>query len=58
MRKPEGRRPLGRGKLRWMDNIKIDHRETGCGGMDWINQALARDKWRTLMNLIMNFRVP
>jgi len=55
--KPEGKRPLGRLRLRWEDNIKIDLQEVGCGRMDWIEQA--RDsRWRTLVNAVMNLRVP
>jgi hypothetical protein len=56
--KPEGRRPLGRSRRRWEDNIKMDLREVGWGGMDWINLAQDRDRWRALVNEIMNLRVP
>jgi hypothetical protein len=56
--KPEGRRPLGRPRRRWEDNIKIDLREVGWGGMDWINLAQDRDRWRALVNAVMNLRVP
>jgi hypothetical protein len=56
--KPEGRKPLGRPRRRWEDNIKMDLREVGCGGMDWINLAQDRDRWRALMNAVMNLRVP
>jgi hypothetical protein len=56
--KPEGRRPLGRPRRRWEDNIKMDLREVGCGGMDWINLAEDRDRWRALVNAVMNLRVP
>jgi hypothetical protein len=56
--KPEGRRPLGRPKRRWEDNIKMDLREVGWGGMDWINLAEDRDRWRALVNSVMNLRVP
>jgi hypothetical protein len=49
--KLEGKRPLGRPRLRWVDNIKIDLREIGWGGMDW-------DQWRALVNTVMNLRVP
>jgi hypothetical protein len=56
--KPEGRRPLGRPRCRWEDNIKMDLREIGWGSMDWINLAQDRDKWRALVNAVMNLRVP
>jgi hypothetical protein len=56
--KPEGRRPLGRPRRRWEDNIKMDLREVGWGGMDWINLAQNRDRWRALVNAVMNLRVP
>jgi hypothetical protein len=52
--KPEGKRPLGRPRCRWMDNIKIDHSEIGWDVMDWINLAQDRDQWRALVNTIMN----
>jgi len=55
---PEGNRPLGRSKRRWEDNIKMDLQEVGCGGMDWIELAQARDRWRELVNAVMNLRVP
>ena len=48
MRKPEGKRPLGRPRRRWEDNIKEDRQEVGCGGMDWIDLAQDRDSWRAL----------
>jgi hypothetical protein len=54
--KQEGKRPLGRPGCRWVDNIKMDHVETGWGGMDWIDLAQDRDKWRALVNAVMNFR--
>jgi hypothetical protein len=54
--KPEGKRPLGR-HARWEDNIKMDFREVGCGGMDWIELAQDKDRWRALANVVMNFRV-
>jgi hypothetical protein len=56
--KPEGRRPLGRPRLRWVDNIKIDLREIGWHGVDWIYMVQDRDQWRALVNTVMNFRVP
>jgi hypothetical protein len=56
--KPEGKRPLGRPRRSWVDNIKIDFRETGCGGVDWIDLAQNRDQWRAFVNTVMNFRVP
>jgi hypothetical protein len=56
--KSDGKRPLGRPRRRWVDNIKMDLRETGCGGMDWIDLAQNRDKWRALVNTIMKLRVP
>jgi hypothetical protein len=55
--KPEGKRPLCRPKHRWEDNIKADLQEVGCGGMDWSELAKNRDRWRALMNAVMNFRV-
>ena len=56
--KPEGKRPLGRPRHRWEDNIKMDLQGVGCGGMDWIELAQDRDKWRALVNTVMNRRVP
>ena len=58
MRKSEGKRPLGRPKPRWDDNIKMGLQEVGCGGMDWIELAQDRDRWRALLNAVMNLRVP
>jgi hypothetical protein len=55
--KPEGRRPLGRPRRRWEDNIKMDLQEVGCGDMDWIDMAQDRDSWRTFVNAAMNLRV-
>ena len=56
--KPEGRRPLGRPRRRWVDNIRTDLQEVGCGYMDWIVLAQDRDRWRTLVSAVMNLRVP
>jgi hypothetical protein len=56
--KPEGKRPLGRPKRRWEDNIKMDLQAVGCGGMDWIDLAQARERWRALVIAVMNIRVP
>ena len=58
LRKPEGRRPLGRPRRRWVDNIRMDLQEVGCGYMDWIGLAQDRDRWRTLVSAVMNLRVP
>jgi hypothetical protein len=56
--KPEGKRPLGRPRRKWVYNIKIDLREMGYDGMDWIYLAQDRDQWRALVNTVMNLRVP
>jgi len=56
--KPEGRRPLGRSSNRWVDNIRMDLQEVGCGYMDWFGLAQDRDKWWTLVSAVMNLRVP
>jgi hypothetical protein len=56
--KPEGKRPLERPRRRWEDNIKMDLQEVGCGGMDWIELAQDRERWRVLVNVVMNLRVP
>ena len=56
--KPEGRRPLGRPRRRWVDNIRMDLQKVGCGYMDWIGLAQDRDRWRTLVSAVMNLRVP
>jgi len=58
MGKPEGKRPLGRPRLRWEDNIKMDVQEMGCGAMDWIELAQDRDRCRALVNVVMNLRFP
>jgi hypothetical protein len=55
---PEGRRPLGRPRRRWVDNIKMDLREVGWVGRDWIVLAQDRDRWRAYVNVVMNLRVP
>jgi hypothetical protein len=55
---PKGRRPLGRPRRRWEDNIKMDLREIGFGDVDWIDLAQDRDRWRALVNTVMNLRVP
>jgi hypothetical protein len=52
------RKPLGRPRPGWEDNIKMDLQEVGCGGMDWIDLAEDRDRWRALVNAVMNLRVP
>jgi len=57
--KAEGKRPLGRRWRRWVDNIRMDLQEVGCGGMDWIGQAQDRESWwRMLVSAVMNLRVP
>ena len=56
VRKPEGRRPLWRPRRRWVDNIRMDLEEVVCGYMDWIGLAQDRDRWRTLVSVVMNFR--
>ena len=56
--KPEGKRPLRRPRRRWVDNIRTDLQEVGCGYMDWIGPAQDRDSWRTLVRAVMNLRVP
>jgi hypothetical protein len=56
--RPEGRRPLGRPRRRWEDNIKMDLREIGFGDVDWIHWTQDRDRWRALVNTVMNLRVP
>jgi hypothetical protein len=56
--KPEGRRPLGRPRRRWVDNNKMDLREIGWDGVDWVDLAQDRDEWRALVNTVMNLWVP
>ena len=56
--KPEGSRPLERPRRRWEDNVKMDLQEVGCGSIDWIDLAQDRDRWRALVNGVMNIRVP
>jgi hypothetical protein len=58
VRKPEGRRPLGRPRHGWVDNIKMDLRETGWDDMDWIDLTQNRDRWWALVNTVINLRVP
>jgi len=58
MGKPEGRRPLGRPRRRWVYNIRMDLQVLGCGYMDWIALAQDRDRWRTLVSAVMDLRVP
>jgi hypothetical protein len=55
---PEGKRPLGKPRRRWVDNIKMDLREIGWDGGDWIDLAQDRDQWRALVNAVMNLRIP
>jgi hypothetical protein len=55
--KPEGKRPMGRPRRRWEDNIRIDLQGVRCGGMDWIGLAQDRDRWRALVNVVMIHRV-
>jgi hypothetical protein len=55
--RPEGKRPLGRPRHRWEDNIKMDLREIGTDGANWIRLAQYRGKWRAFMNMVMNLRV-
>jgi len=58
MGRPEGKRPLGRPRIRWEDNIKMDFQKVGWGGMDWIDVAQDRDRLRALVNAVMKLRVP
>ena len=56
--KPEGKRPLGRPRRRWEDNIKMDLQEVGCGGVNWIDVVQDSDWWRALVTAVVNLRVP
>jgi len=56
--KPEGKRQLGKPRSRWEENIKMDIQELGCGGIDWIELAKDMDRWRALVTMVMNLRVP
>ena len=56
--KPEGKRPMGKPRRRWADNIRMELQELGCGYMEWIGLAQDRDRWRTLVSAVMNLRVP
>jgi hypothetical protein len=58
MGKPEGKRPLGRPRRRWDNNITMDFSEVWCKGMDWIELAQDRDRWHAFVNAVMNLRVP
>ena len=58
VRVPEGKRPVGRPRRRWEDNNKMDVEAVGWGGLDWIDLAQERERWRTLVNAVMNLRVP
>ena len=58
VRKPEGKRKLARPRRRWVDNIRMDLQEVGCGYMDWIGLTQDRDRWRTFVSAVMNLRVP
>jgi hypothetical protein len=56
--KPEGKRPLGRSRRRWVNNIRMDLGEVGCGDVDWIGLAQNRNRWRALVNPVLNLQVP
>jgi len=55
---PEEKRPLGRSRRRWEDNIKMDLQEAECGGIDWVDLAQNRDRWREIVNVVMSLRFP
>jgi len=55
---PERKRPLGRSRRRWEDNIKMDLQEAECGGIDWVDLAQNRDRWREIVNVVMSLRFP
>jgi hypothetical protein len=56
--KPEGKGPLGRPRRRWVDNIRMDFGEVGCGDVDWIGLAKDRNRWRSVVNSVLNLRIP
>jgi hypothetical protein len=56
--KPEGKRPVGRPRRRWVDNVRMDLQEVGCRHVDWIGLAQDRDSWRTFVSVVMNLGVP
>jgi len=58
VQKPEGKRPLGRPRHRWDNNIKMDLQEVGCGGMDWTELALDKDRWQALVSGVRNLQIP
>jgi hypothetical protein len=58
VRKSEGKRPLGRPKSRWADNIEMNLREVGWDGVDWIDMAQDRDQWMAFVNTVFNLRIP
>ena len=58
LRIPEGKRPLRKPRRRWKDNIKMDLQEVGCGGMDWIELAQDKDRWRAVVNAVVNLQIP